>query len=363
MGSTKCLKKRLQLSKRRKSAKRKMLLARTAKNLKRADTNGVLPEREDDLPPLVVETVKESTSWDELTGNRIFTPGFVIPVILQIQSSHTRKCTAGTIRFKKEILSGLHCKWVLECDMCHREYEIQNVRSGSSVINTSGAWAALSSGVGFSQFENTLSVLNVPSMSQNTFLKEECLIEKILEADLYSSMKEAGKEEREQAIRNGDIDDDGIPFITVTVDGGWAKRSYGHNYNSSSGVAVIIGQHTGKLLFMGVRNKYCCICERAITEQKEAKQHLCYKNWGKTRPSTAMERDVIVEGFCQSFEMHGLKYKYFVGDVYTLGSWKKFLMDVVSLKLSVPITVSETTPVICIPSQQTRLFRRKQGSC
>lgn len=27
-----------------------------------------------------------------------------------------------------------------------------------------------------------------------------------------------------------------------------------------------------------------------------------------------MEQDIIVEGFCQSVEMHGLKYKYFVGD-------------------------------------------------
>lgn len=65
---------------------------------------------------------------------------------------------------------------------------------------------------------------------------------------------------------------------------------------------------------MGVRNKYCCICERAITEHKEPKQHVCYKNWGSTRASTAMEQDVIVEGFCHSVAMHGIKYKYFVGD-------------------------------------------------
>lgn len=58
----------------------------------------------------------------------------------------------------------------------------------------------------------------------------------VLKEHLDASMKEAGREERELAIHNGDIDDDGVPFITVTVDGAWAKRSYGHNYNSLSGV-------------------------------------------------------------------------------------------------------------------------------
>lgn len=49
-------------------------------------------------------------------------------------------------------------------------------------------------------------------------------------------MIDAGKEERDLAIQNGHVDDDGIPYITVVVDGAWSKRSYGHNYNALSGV-------------------------------------------------------------------------------------------------------------------------------
>lgn len=48
-------------------------------------------------------------------------------------------------------------------------------------------------------------------------------------------MKENGQEEKKIAIEKGNMLN-GIPFITVIGDGGWAKRSYGHGMNSSSGV-------------------------------------------------------------------------------------------------------------------------------
>ena len=52
----------------------------------------------------------------------------------------------------------------------------------------------------------------------------------------------------------------GIPSITVVVDGGWSKRSHKHSYNAKSGVAVIFRSHTRKLLFMGIRDKFCAVC-------------------------------------------------------------------------------------------------------
>lgn len=53
-------------------------------------------------------------------------------------------------------------------------------------------------------------------------------------------MEESGKEEHNAAIDRGDVDSDGIPFITVYLDGGWSKRSYGHTYNAHSGVVFDI---------------------------------------------------------------------------------------------------------------------------
>lgn len=53
--------------------------------------------------------------------------------------------------------------------------------------------------------------------------------------ELYSNMEIAGKTERSKAIELGNIDADGVPYITVYLDGGWSKRSYGHSYNAASG--------------------------------------------------------------------------------------------------------------------------------
>lgn len=61
-----------------------------------------------------------------------------------------------------------------------------------------------------------------------------------------------------------------------------------------------------------MKNKYCCICTRAQSKNIPAKDHICYKNWDKA--STAMESEIIVEGFLQSKELHGIKYGYLVGD-------------------------------------------------
>ena len=36
-----------------------------------------------------------------------------------------------------------------------------------------------------------------------------------------------------------------------------AKKSHKHSYNSFSGDAITIGKEPGKILLMGVRNKYC----------------------------------------------------------------------------------------------------------
>jgi hypothetical protein len=49
-------------------------------------------------------------------------------------------------------------------------------------------------------------------------------------------MDATGKEEYKIAREKGDVDQDGVAHITVFLDGGWSKRSYGHNYNAASGV-------------------------------------------------------------------------------------------------------------------------------
>jgi len=74
----------------------------------------------------------------------------------------------------------------------------------------------------------------------------------------------------------------------------------------------LIGARTGKLLYVGTRNKYCCICAAAKKKGIEVPNHKCYKNYEGT--STGMEQEMIVEAFCTSVELYDLKYLYYVGD-------------------------------------------------
>lgn len=103
-----------------------------------------------------------------------------------------------------------------------------------------------------------------------------------------------------------------MPLITVIADGAWSKRTYRSNYNALSGVGCIIGAKTNKVLFLEIRNKYCTMCEWSKNKEVRPKTHVCFKNWDKS--STAMEADIIVEGFKRSLEIHGLIFAKLVGD-------------------------------------------------
>lgn len=65
------------------------------------------------------------------------------------------------------------------------------------------------------------------------------------------------------------------------------------------------------MLFVGIRNSYCSVCQRALNKKCEAPVHVCFLNWKKS--STAMEADGILEGFSNSLNMHRLKYNKLIG--------------------------------------------------
>ncbi len=165
----------------------------------------------------------------------------------------------------------------------------------------------MSTGSGHSQFEEAMSVLGVPVMTKKSFINTERDIGEDWKKQLLESMTSAGKEEKRLAEENEDYYQ-GVPAISVIVDGGWSKRSHKHSYNANSGVGIIIGRRTGKLLYIGVRNKHCHACAISIPQD----QHVCYKNWSKS--SSEMEADIILEGFLEAEMVHGVRYMKFVGD-------------------------------------------------
>lgn len=61
--------------------------------------------------------------------------------------------------------------------------------------------------------------------------------------------------------------------------------------------AAIIAYRTKKVIFLGIRNKFCCMCARS---KNEIKEHKCWKNWNMNDSSTGMETSIVVEGFRNS---------------------------------------------------------------
>ncbi|KAK4884107.1 hypothetical protein RN001_000378 [Aquatica leii] len=121
---------------------------------------------------------------------------------------------------------------------------------------------------GFKHFQNIEGPFlptNNRSMNKTWFFKKlgnghgeqvmrSCeIVKKVWESCLQKEMISAAQAEREIAISKGHVNSGGIPYITVIGDGGWSKRSYGHGYNASSGVGIIIGAETKKPLFLGLR--------------------------------------------------------------------------------------------------------------
>ena len=214
---------------------------------------------------------------------------------------------------------GLASILVARCNGCGKEFPF----STSSKVhclpdghvrwecNIAAVWGQMSIGGGFSPLEESMATLGVPVMTKKTFIQTESVIGQWWWELLCESMKQACEEERQLAIQRGDFHQ-GVPAINVIVDGGWSKRSHKHSYNAKSGVGIIIGKETNKLLHIGVRNKYCATCAQAERRGEEVREHTCFKNWNGA--SSSMETDIIVEGFKMAEEKHGVRYIRFVGD-------------------------------------------------
>ncbi|GFU13760.1 uncharacterized protein NPIL_38891 [Nephila pilipes] len=198
--------------------------------------------------------------------------------------------------------------------MCHFQETLwaEDPECKKMPVNTAAVSGIMKIGGGFANLEEFLSTLDIPPLSSNTYQKEHDNIatawEKVAENEMYC----AAMEEKHLAVQAGEVGGDGIPMLTVVVDGCWAKRSYRTNYSSLSGAAAIVGFRTKKVLYMAVRNRYCMVCSRAAAVNKLPGKHCCSKNWHGS--SSSMEANIIQEGFQNSVAMYGVKYAKVIGD-------------------------------------------------
>ena len=169
----------------------------------------------------------------------------------------------------------------------------------------------MATGGGATSITCSVTPMNVPGMRKKLYTNTERLLSDCMHQLLNEKTIAAGEEENKLAMVRGDFHQ-GMPAITVVVDGGWSNWSHKHLYNAKSGVAVIFGQCTKKLLFLGVQHKYCAVCSVAENQSMSTPHHRCYHN--RSGSSAAMESDIIVEGFRLSEQTHGLRYMRIIGD-------------------------------------------------
>lgn len=113
--------------------------------------------------------------------------------------------------------------------MCNKIDIISNKPLTSQMlmnVNTAIVTATINTGQGFTQLDTMTALLNMPSMSNSTYQKIHLNVLKHTEVTAMEAMIAAGKEETVIAIKEGNVNENGIPLITVIADGAWSKRSY-----------------------------------------------------------------------------------------------------------------------------------------
>ncbi|XP_077285484.1 uncharacterized protein LOC143910762 [Arctopsyche grandis] len=280
-------------------------LSETASSTSSTRLDDLVIEAEADNPD-------ETDIHEQLEGRRIVDIKYLFSALSKIKHEHTN-CTLSDLNFVKEIRKGFLSEYVFRCRMCLAKETVYSEDPKLQVsANTAFVEGIVCTGNGYSQLNEICGVINMPCMSRGTYTSIEQHLAPTIEECAFDEMIVAGEEEKRLAILNGDIDEEGYPLLTVIADGSWAKRSYKSGFSSLSGAACIVGLRTKKVLYLGVRNSYCCICARATKLNIDATEHKYFKNWRDS--ANAMEADIIAEGFLKSMEMHGVKFNKLVGD-------------------------------------------------
>ena len=108
----------------------------------------------------------------------------------------------------------------------------------------------MATGGGHAPLTESMAILGIPSLTKKSFMSIEKRIGQWWWALLEDSMKEADAAEKAIAISNSRYHQ-GVPAITVIVDGGWSKHSHKHSYTAKPGVNIIPGKETGKNPILG----------------------------------------------------------------------------------------------------------------
>lgn len=195
----------------------------------------------DDLPPLEVEAEPPTiNSVFRLNGRRVVDLDYLLRYPKLMGRHEPFECSFLDMEPVSELRKGFKSTVTLKCSMCNMKSTLCTEDPAKSDeymdVNTAAVSGAVSTGGGYAQLEELMSVMDIPFMAKGTWKSHHRIVAKTMNEAALESMLEAGREEARLAKAAGRVGDDGIPIIPVVADGAWAKRSYRVNFNSSSGV-------------------------------------------------------------------------------------------------------------------------------
>lgn len=198
------------------------------------------------------------------------------------------KCNLSTVELISEKRIGLNSTFYMKCKMCGVTFILKSSNNSENKMDVNEEVVAgiMTIGAGVTQLNTVLCHVYMPPMSVRLYQSKHDIISRWWKRTAEHYMVEAGKEEKDHALSIGSLNDDGTAMIAVSGDACWSKLSYGTNYSASSGVGAIVGMHSKKVLYYGVKNKVCNICSRAETEGAQPPKHYCFKKF--QGPSSAM---------------------------------------------------------------------------
>lgn len=257
--------------------------------------------------------------WVDLEGRRIVNIDHYTKWLVLTQAVHSKSCCGVLCPVQEDFRAMFAIIW-FKCNICENYFKGSSDKPSQAMnLRYSLSWAILNTGSTYSAVNELLGFLNIPMMNSSTFIKDENSMDSVIDAALEESTNKAIEEEKE-AVRmdmlkqNVVIEKGKLLESCAELDGSWGLRSNGNRFSSASGCAVIIGERSKKICFIGARNKRCSACTRNAKRKRAKKRifpHKCFRNYKGS--SGGMESSVINEGF-RVVKGKGLKFTVITTD-------------------------------------------------
>ncbi|KAK4880499.1 hypothetical protein RN001_008645 [Aquatica leii] len=137
-------------------------------------------------------------------GRRIFDVDYLFSQLFSKAKHEPFNCTFSDMYVINERRKGLKSIFTLKCRMCGLKDTLQTEPEDPSIldtlnINTAATLACISTGIGYSEFEEFAASINMPMMSATTYANCEAHLASFIRDAAWKTMEETGQEEAKLA--------------------------------------------------------------------------------------------------------------------------------------------------------------------